>query len=561
MSLRELAAAWLESDPDPETRAQGAALLESGDEAVLAEHFGQRLTFGTAGLRGALGPGPGRMNRALVRRVSAGLAAVLRERALEPEGGPAVPGAGMIGPVVVGYDARHNSRVFAEDTARVLTGAGIPVLLFPELCPTPLLAYAVRALSARAGVMVTASHNPPGDNGYKVYGPDGAQIVSPVDAWISARIDEITEIASLPLGDLGEPVPPDTEERYLQAILGLRVHEPHPLRIVYTPLHGVGGRLARLALTRAGYTRLHEVTQQAEPDGRFPTVAFPNPEEPGALDLALALAQEVGADLLLANDPDADRIAVAIPTASGWRRLDGNETGTLLAQDLLEHGAEGPRIVATTVVSSTLLSKIAAHHGARYVETLTGFKWIARAMLSPDPRERFVLGYEEALGVCAGDVVHDKDGLSAAVLVADLASHLARQGRTLEHALEDLERRHGVHRSAQLNLVRPGLDGRRELQQVLVRLRASPWRELAGRAVTEVTDLAAGRPGLPPADLLVFRVGGDRVMLRPSGTEPKLKCYVEVVEPVDAGGLQLARERAEQRMAALLPELKGLLSA
>jgi phosphomannomutase len=554
--LRELAAAWLEDDPDPETRADGLALLQASDPAALAEHFGQRLAFGTAGLRGALGPGPNRMNRALVRRVSAGLAAVLREQALQPEGGPSGPG-----PVIVGYDGRRNSRVFAEDTARVLTGAGLPVLLFPDLCPTPVLAYAVRALSARAGVMVTASHNPPGDNGYKVYGPDGAQIVSPVDAQISARIDAISQIASLPLGELGEPVPPDLQERYSKAILGLRVHEAAPLKIVYTPLHGVGGAMARQALTRAGYTQLHEVAEQAEPDGRFPTVAFPNPEEPGALDLALALAQEVGADLILANDPDADRIAVAIPTASGWRRLDGNETGTLLAQDLLEHGLKGPRIVATTVVSSTLLSKIAARHGARYVETLTGFKWIARAMRSPDPRERFVLGYEEALGVCAGDVVHDKDGLSAAVLVADLASHLARQGATLQRALEDLERQHGVHRSAQLNLVRPGLEGRRELQQAMATLRASPWSQIAGRAVTEATDLSAGRADLPPADLLVFRLGSDRVMLRPSGTEPKLKCYVEVVEPVGEGGLEAARGRAEQRMAELLQALKGLLSA
>lgn len=531
------------ADPDPATRAQAEALLAAGDPAALRDHFGARLSFGTAGLRGALGPGPNRMNRALVRRVTAGLAAVVRAR---------IPGDG---PVVVGFDARTGSRTFAEDAARVLRGAGLRAARFDDVCPTPVLAYAVRALRARAGVMVTASHNPPGDNGYKVYGPDGAQIVSPFDREVSQATDAVGEI---PLGDAGEPVPPDVLDAYVRDVSGLRVRGPdRTVRIAYTPLHGVGRDTLLRVLAAAGHIDVHVVPEQGDPDGTFPTVAFPNPEEPGALDRVLALAARVGAGLVLANDPDADRIAVAVPTASGWRALTGNEVGTLLAEELLARGPGGDRLVATTIVSSTLLSKIANHHGARYAETLTGFKWIARAGL--ESPARFVLGYEEALGVCAGEVVRDKDGLSAALLVADLAAGLAAEGRTLPDAIDDLHRRHGVHAATQVNVVLPGAAGVRAIADRMAAVRADPPATVGGRAVVGVEDLKEGGR-LPPSDVLSFALeGGDRVLVRPSGTEPKLKAYVEVVEPVADGDLAAARERADARLAGLRRAVTGLV--
>jgi phosphomannomutase len=533
VDLEASARAWIAQDPDPETRAQGEAVLGTPEAA---ECFGERLTFGTAGIRGALGPGPGRMNRALVRRVTAGLAAWVQR---------AVPGDG---PVVVGFDARRMSREFADDAARVLAGAGLRVVKFPEICPTPVLAYAVRALGARAGVMVTASHNPPGDNGYKVYGATGGQIVPPIDAEISAAIDAVGPTLAIPLGDRVEAPPASLVDDYVRAVLALRVHrDGKPLRVVYTPLHGVGRDVATRVLAEAGHDGVFVVPEQGDPDGRFPTVAFPNPEEPGALDLAFAHATRLGADLILANDPDADRIAVAVPTGAGWRRLTGNEVGTLLAEDLLAHGPGGRRLVATTVVSSTLLAKIAAAHGAEYAETFTGFKWIADAAVRSSAR--FVLGYEEALGVCAGEVVRDKDGVSAALLVADLAAHLAARGQTLADALADLDRRYGAHRSSQITITAPGAAGIAKLAAILARIRERPWRELGGRGVERVVDYARGTP---PMDVLAYHLeGGDRVLLRPSGTEPKLKAYLEVVAADQAS--------AEQRLADLVAGTRALI--
>jgi phosphomannomutase len=556
------ARAWAAADPDPETRAETERRIDAGDAAWLQEGFAARLEFGTAGMRGPLGAGPGRMNRLTVRRVTAAIASWVR---------------GGEGPVVVGWDGRRGSATFARDAARVLARSGIPVRMAPDLCPTPHVAYAVKVLGARAGIMVTASHNPPGDNGYKVYGPDGAQIVSPADADISALLD------ALPPGDPLEGVPDDAlpdgvrtwdrglTDGWLREILATRVHAPAPLRIAYTPLHGVGAAWFREVMRAGGYPDVHVVADQEQPDGAFPTVAFPNPEEPGALDRVLALATAVGADLVLANDPDADRIAVAIPTPGGWRTLDGNEIGTLLAEDLLANGPGGERLVATSLVSSQLLSRIAAHHGARYAETLTGFKWIARAGLEARAAGfRAVLGYEEALGVSVGEIVRDKDGLSAALLVADLASAWRDRGG-LAAALDALAVRHGLHRSAQKSWTLPGADGKARIATVMRRLRDETPTALAGRTVLAVRDTRSGirrdlrtgaqrSLGLPPSDVLGFELeGGDRILVRPSGTEPKLKAYVEVVEPVE-GDLGAARSRADGRRADLVAAISAIVN-
>ncbi len=526
--LRGAARAWLATDPDPETREVIGAMLDAHDVDALEACFGGQLAFGTAGMRGALGPGPNRMNRAMVRRVSAALAAWVSERAVGD------------GPVVVGFDGRRGSRAFAEDAARVIAGAGLPVVRFPELGPTPLLAWAVRCLGARAGVMVTASHNPPGDNGYKVYWSDGAQIVPPHDAGIASRIDLGVDPPLAPADAIGV-VPDSVEDAYVEAVLGLRVRDGGALRVAYTPLHGVGRDLCLRVLAAAGYTDVHVVPEQAEPDGAFPTVAFPNPEEPGALDLVLALARDVDADLVLANDPDADRIAVAARGPQGWRVLTGDEVGCLLAEEVLAHGSPaGARLVANTVVSSRLLGRIAAHHGAAHVETLTGFKWLARA--ADGTGARLVLAYEEALGVGVGEVVGVKGGISAALLVCDLAARLREQGRTLIDALDDLSRQHGVHVTTQRSLVRTG--------DLMRSLRDAPPTQLAGEPVLAIEDGLEPGGARPLTDLLGFVLYGARVLVRPSGTEPKVKVYAEVVEPAGED-LSAARARALERAERL----------
>ena len=563
MDLTAEAERWLTTDPDPVTRAELRALLDAGDEAALAERFGARLEFGTAGIRGPLGAGPARMNRAVVRRVTAGLAARLATE----------PGAADRG-VVVGHDARHGSADFADDTAAVLAGAGIRVHRLSGQQPTPLLAFAVRRLGAAAGVQVTASHNPPQDNGYKVYWGDGAQIVPPLDAEISAAIDAVVDLAAVPVAALDDAligfVPSTLVGDYVTAVMGLVRHPEHrDLRVAYTPLHGVGRDLATRVLADAGFADVHVAAEQAEPDPDFPTVPFPNPEVAGALDLALALARSVGADLLLANDPDADRIAAAVPDRDGaWRVLDGDELGCLLAEWLLvERPSGGPRpAVATTVVSSMLLRRIAEHHGAWFAETLTGFKWLAHAALEAEAAgNTFVLGYEQALGAMCGTAVLDKDGVSAALVTADMAATLKARGRTLLDALDDLHRRHGVHLTAgrSLRLEGPGAD--ELVRTVLDRLSGAPPAQVAGVAVTAVADHAAGVRRLgdgrteplatPPTDLVGLELAdGSRLQVRPSGTEPLLKFYVEVVEPV-AGDLDAARERARTRLEAVADEL------
>ena len=522
---------WLRLDPDPDTRAELQALLGADDEDALAERFGKRLQFGTAGLRGALGAGPNRMNRLVVRAAAAGLARYLLDT---------VPDAGAHG-VVIGFDARHKSAVFALDSARVFAAAGLAVHLFPTVVPTPTLAFAITHLGVAAGVQVTASHNPPADNGYKVYLGDGAQIVPPADTEIATRIDAVfADLGALELARHDDPrirfVEPSVEAAYRTGALALDPHvsnaaERARLRIVHTAMHGVGHASATALLGEAGFTDVRPVAEQAVPDPDFPTIAFPNPEEPGALDLALDLARRTGADLVLANDPDADRMAAAVADPSvpgGWRMLRGDEVGWLLAEHLLRTRRPGDpnRMLATTIVSSSLLRAMAAAHGVVYIETLTGFKWLARAALDR-PGLTLVLAYEEALGYCVGDQVRDKDGLSAAVVFADLAAHVKGQGSTLLNELRRIADRYGDHQTTQWSIRFDGADAGERMTALMTRARAQPPTVLGGATVTGVRDLADADP---PADVLVLSLGdAGRVVIRPSGTEPKCKIYIEAV--------------------------------
>lgn len=496
------------------------------------------LTFGTAGLRGPLAPGPDGMNATTVARATAGLAAWLRERCL---GG---------GRVVVGRDARHGSDEFALVTAEVLAASGFAVTRLPEPLPTPVTAFAVRELDAVAGVQITASHNPPGDNGYKVYLSGGAQLTAPADTEIEKLIAAVTEpVARTPVPFADSDVP----SRYLARVAQLPQliggpGERAAVRIAFTPLHGVGGATAVQALTAAGFTDLHAVTEQFAPDPDFPTVPFPNPEEPGATDLLLRLAERVDADLAIALDPDADRCALGVPTADGWRMLRGDETGVLLADQVLRTAPPGS-LVATTLVSSRLLSRLAPDRGARYAETLTGFKWLARA------GDGLVYAYEEAIGHCVDPAaVRDKDGISAAVLAADTVARLRADGRTLGDELDDYALRFGMHAGDQVSLRLPD---QRAAAEVVNALRAAPPRELAGTAV-EYTDMSAVR-GRMRTDALVFTGAGVRLVIRPSGTEPKLKCYAETVEPVSGpAGLAAAGAAARERLSRVCDFCRGL---
>ena len=533
---------WLADDPDPDTRAELAGLLEradEGDEAALADlrdRFGGRLQFGTAGLRGALGAGPNRMNRVVVIRTAAGLAAYVKAH-----GGSSV---------IVGYDARHRSEQFARDTCAVVVGAGLRAFLLPRPLPTPVLAFGIRHLGVDAGVMVTASHNPPQDNGYKVYLGDGSQIVPPADTEISAEIDAVGALASVPLAEDGwETLDEAVLDAYVARVAAsvVRPDGPRDVEIVYTPLHGVGGEVMRRVLEASGFPGPESVQEQAEPDPDFPTVAFPNPEEPGAIDLALSLAERRGADLVIANDPDADRCAVAAPMHDGWRMLRGDEVGALLATYLVtrEPGLDG--VFACSIVSSSLLGKIAGRYGLGYAETLTGFKWIGRI-------EGLRFGYEEALGYCVDpSAVKDKDGISAAVLVAELAATLRVEGRGLGDALDDIARGYGLHATDQLSVRMVDVS---EMGVVMDRLRANAPTSLGGRTVEAVEDLTTGVSGLPPTDGLRYRLAeGARVIVRPSGTEPKIKCYLEVVVEVAGDDVATARAAAAEQLEAIKADL------
>ncbi|MFE7160069.1 phospho-sugar mutase [Streptomyces sp. NPDC057636] len=520
------AEAWLAEDPDPETREELAKLIESADTKALAERFAGTLQFGTAGLRGELGAGPMRMNRSVVIRAAAGLAAYLKSKG---EAG---------GLVVVGYDARHKSADFARDTAAVMTGAGLRAAVLPRPLPTPVLAFAIRHLGAVAGVEVTASHNPPRDNGYKVYLGDGSQIVPPADAEIAAEIAAIRTLHDVPRPDSGWET---LDEGVLEAYLArtdavLAPDSPRTARTVYTAMHGVGKDTLLAAFARAGFPEPVLVTEQAEPDPDFPTVAFPNPEEPGAMDLSFAAARTANPDLIIANDPDADRCAVAVKENENWRMLRGDEVGALLAAHLVARGASG--VFAESIVSSSLLGRIAEKAGLPYEETLTGFKWIARV-------DGLRYGYEEALGYCVDpEGVRDKDGITAALLVTELASTLKEQGRTLLDALDDLAVAHGLHATDQLSV---RVEDLAIITDAMAALRETPPTELAGLRVAQAEDLTRGTATLPPTDGLRYTLDGEyraRVIVRPSGTEPKLKCYLEAVIPVEAHS-DLASARAE----------------
>jgi phosphomannomutase len=562
---REAAAAWIADDPDERDRDELRALLEraasdeSDEDAVaeLRDRFAGRLTFGTAGLRGAVGAGPNRMNRAVVRAATAAVAGWL----LEARGESAV---------VVGCDARHRSDEFADEVARVLAGAGIRVHLLPRPGPTPLLAFAVRHLGVGAGIMITASHNPAADNGYKLYLSDGAQVIPPADAEIEDRIARLGPLSAIRTAGLDDPLivwhGDEVAAAYLDAVAGQPATAgSQDLTVVYTPMHGVAGDLMLRAILRAGFAAPHVVAAQAKPDPDFPTVAFPNPEEPGALDLALADARALGADLVLASDPDGDRLAVAVPAAvaagagpEGWRQLSGDQLGALLGAHLLSAhltGVDtGPRepLVATTIVSSTLLSKIAATAGARYKETLTGFKWIARAA-DGEAGTSFVFGYEEALGYQVGQAVRDKDGIGAALAVLRLAAAAKAGGQPFTGGYDSLERAHGVHLTEQLSLRIS------EPAEVMRRIRATPPAIVGGLPVDAVTDFADSGTGLPPSDVLRYTLPQARVVVRPSGTEPKIKAYLEVVEPA-GDDLAAAREAAARRMAPLRAAVTAMLA-
>ncbi len=561
-SVVAAAQAWHDQDPDAVTQAELAALLqriEAGDSAAqrdLTERFTGQLEFGTAGLRGVLGAGPQRMNRVLVRKVSAGLAAYVQAQ---------VPNALARG-IVLGYDGRRNSLIFVQDTARVLAGAGFKVYIAHRPWPTPTTAWTVSRFGAAAGVMVTASHNPPEYNGYKVYWGNAAQIIAPHDAGIAAAIDQIGRTDTLTMPELDallhagqvSMLDEHVHDEYLAAVDALRSGAgPHrELVIAYTALHGVGALSVEAALARAGFRQVHSEPLQREPDGEFPTVAFPNPEEKGAMDLVLALAANVRADLVLANDPDADRLCVAVPgVGKPFQLLSGDQVGALLADYLLTIGSGADRMVATTVVSSQLLGFLAQAAEVEYRETLTGFKWIANAALDYEAATggRFVMGYEEALGYSVGPLVRDKDGVSACVIFAELVAWNRAQGRTVLDHLEDIYRRVGVFVTEQVSLTMPGSEGLAAIAEMMARLRGTPVTTIGTHTVTAAIDLAAGADGLPPSNVLIYRLtGGHRVIMRPSGTEPKLKSYYEVRVVVGAGeSIAAATERGRLELAAL----------
>ena len=549
--LRASAQAWLDDDPDPADRAELIALLALDEEGPVRDHVGPRLTFGTAGIRGALGPGPSRINRAVARRVAAGIAAHLLERDGD---------AARLGGVAVGRDARHRSDELAEEVTAVLAGAGIPALVLPGPCPTPLLAFAVRHLDAAAGVMVTASHNPPGDNGLKVYGADGAQIVPPTDGLISAAIDAVGPTLGIPLAPRDDPLVrrlgDEVLDAYLRAAATIVRPGPRHLRLVHTALHGVSTAPLLRLFGLAGIEAPVTVGSQEQPDPDFPTVPFPNPEEPGALELALSEARRIGADAVIANDPDADRLAVAVREPTGWRPLTGDELGWLLADHLLEHGQGEERLVVRSVVSSTMLDRIAEAHGVRSAATLSGSKWIVRAT-DERPGTTFAFGYEEALGYAVSDLVRDKDGLTAALVFADLAGELHLAGGSVPGRLEELARRHGLHATRTWQVRVTGPDARARIARVVARVVDEPPATLAGAAVVAVDR--------PASDVVVLDLeGGARAVVRPSGTEPKVKCYLQVVvsEIADGdAGWQAARAGAEHRLDQLqeaIAEATGL---
>ena len=546
-TLLEAATEWAAADPDQSTATELRDLIgraTGGDETAVAElvdAFDGTLQFGTAGLRGRLGPGSNRMNRVVVSRAAAGLAQYLVQT-----GGSTV---------VIGFDARRNSDVFARDTAEIMAAAGIRAYVFPRHLPTPVLAFAIHHLGTSAGVMVTASHNPPDDNGYKVYLGDGSQIVPPADAEIATCIAAVGPVAQIPRSDDYETLDESVLDAYVaRAVSLVSPGGPRDITAVYTAMHGVGGEVFMRAVRDAGFPAPDPVSQQFEPDGRFPTVHFPNPEEPGAMDLALAEAREVEADIVIANDPDADRCAAGIPADGDWRMLSGDEVGSLLGWWIVERGRRSGTpasgVMAESIVSGTLLHRIAEAAGLGYEATLTGFKWISRV-------PGLVFGYEEALGYCVDPrAVTDKDGISASLLMLEMAATLKAEGKGPQDVLDDLARQFGLHKTSQVAVRVADIS---LIADAMARLRQSPPSQLGGRSVTEMADLSAGVDGLPPTDGLRFIMDGARVIIRPSGTEPKLKCYLQVVVPVNDDDVPAAGVLADAEMTALREDVSAAL--
>lgn len=509
------AKSWQAQDPDPETRAELEALISEGNQEGLADRFGSRLGFGTAGLRGELGAGPNRMNRVLVAQAAVGIARYLKANFDDPS-------------CVIGFDARKNSDVFAKDSAEILTGLGVRAYIFDSLVATPMVAFAVRELGCSAGVMVTASHNPPADNGYKVFDHTGSQIIPPMDALIAAEIDKFANqelVSDLARSNDYSPVPEKISVDYLQGVSGLlnRHSDRKPIKIVYSAMHGVGSEFIEKIFDISGMDPLIQVKAQQAPDGSFPTVAFPNPEEPGAMDLSMETAKASNADLVMANDPDADRLCVAYrDSKGGYVQLSGDELGLLLAEELAGRakraGVSGS--LACSIVSSSAIGKVAEHYGLGFSQTLTGFKWVGRV-------PNLIFGYEEALGYCVDSKrVKDKDGLSAALVVADIATTLATQGYTIGDQLENLAERYGYFATGQISFRVKDLS---IIENLMTGLRATPPTELAGQGVI-FTDFANGWGEYPGTDAIQFDlVDGRRVIVRPSGTEPKLKCYLQAI--------------------------------
>ena len=512
-TLRAEVEAWIADDPDPNTAAELQALLDSDDQATLKKYFNGFLQFGTAGLRGPIGPGPSCMNRAVVGRAAAGIAAYMKKRGMTK--------------VVVGRDARYGSEDYTFETAEIMSGAGMDVYILPRPLPTPVLAFATSFLECDIGIMVTASHNPPQDNGYKVYiGPDAdgikyasSQIINPTDGYMAADIDAVTSLKSLPRGKNWTILGEEVISEYVKRTSAL-APRPGDIKIVYTAMHGVGTETVQRVFNHAGFATLILVDEQCTPDPDFPTVAFPNPEEPGAIDLALAKARDFGADLVIANDPDADRCAAAINDPSvGWRMLRGDELGVVLGEWIARSNPEGT--FGNSIVSSSALRKISGHYGIDFKEVLTGFKWLAKI-------EDLAFGYEEAIGYAVdSETVNDKDGISAAIFLAQVAMDLKRDGLTISDLLNQVWERHGFHGTEQISIRVSDMSA---ITRLLAGLRQNPPREIAGRTVEAIDDLAAPKDGLPPTDgLRIWLAGGIRIIVRPSGTEAKMKCYIEVI--------------------------------
>ena len=535
MELRAEVQAWIADDPDPVTAAVLQDWLETNNEVELGTSFSGFLQFGTAGLRGPVRPGPSGMNRAVVGRTAAAIAAYMKERNLTS--------------VVIGRDARHGSEAFTEETAQIMSGAGMKVYVLPRPLPTPVLAFATNELKCDVGIMVTASHNPPQDNGYKVYLGGtvdgiyyrGSQIVSPTDESIAAHIQAITSLASQPRAHAWIIVDEEIINKYVNITAAI-ANKPGELKIVYTAMHGVGTETLLQVFQKAGFQSPILVDAQAQPDPDFPTVAFPNPEEPGAIDLALETARAFDADLVIANDPDADRCAAAVnDPISGWRMLRGDELGAIFGEFIARSTKKG--ILANSIVSSTILSKIAAHYNLEFKQTLTGFKWLAKI-------DGLTFGYEEALGYAVDAItVNDKDGISAAIKLAQIATDLAAEGRTLLDLLDEIWAKHGFHATEQISIRLTDLS---KVGQIMGHLRSNPPTAVAGYLVTSIDDLARPSDDLPPTDgLRIWLDSTIRIIIRPSGTEAKMKCYIEVIEK-DSASARIVLDKLRAPLKELL---------